>query len=59
MKTIVFNLKYLLVPFFSLITILGLLKGGVFVWTGVLLFVFCTLIDTLTKNIHLRAQFDS
>ena len=59
MKTIFFNLKYLLVPFFSLITILGLLKGGLYVWTGVLLFVFCTLIDTLTKNIHLKAKFDA
>ena len=37
MKTIIFNLKYLLVPIFSLLTILGLLKGEVFVWTGVLL----------------------
>jgi hypothetical protein len=52
------NARYLIVPFMSLIAIVGILFGGSFAWVGVGLFALNTLIDTLTKNIHLPADFD-
>jgi len=42
----------------SIITILGLLSGGINVWAGVALFGISAIVDTATKNIHLRADFD-
>ena len=50
------NARYLIVPISSLITILGIILGGIYAWTGVFLFGLYTVIDTLTKNIHLRAE---
>jgi alkane 1-monooxygenase len=50
------NLRYLIVPISSLITILGIVLGSIYAWTGVFLFGIYTVIDTLTKNIHLRAE---
>ena len=50
------NARYLIVPISSLITILGIVLGGIYAWTGVFLFGIYTVIDTLTKNIHLRAE---
>jgi len=50
------NARYLIVPISSLITILGIILGGIYAWTGVFLFGIYTVIDTLTKNIHLRAE---
>ena len=50
------NARYLIVPISSLITILGIVLGGIYAWTGVFLFGLYTVIDTLTKNIHLRAE---
>ena len=32
--------------------------GGIFAWTGVFLFGLNIILDTVTKNIHLRADFD-
>jgi hypothetical protein len=58
MKKLFVNMRYLIVPAMSVITILGLLSGGNYVWTGVILFGLCAVIDTATKNIHLRADFD-
>ncbi len=52
------NARYLIVPFSSLVTIFGIFQGGVFSWIGVILFGIFTLIDTLTRNIHLRAEKD-
>ena len=52
------NARYLIVPFMSLIAIAGILIGGSFAWVGVALFGLNTIIDTLTKNIHLPADFD-
>ena len=52
------NLRYLIVPISSLVTILGILLGGIYAWTGVFLFGIYTIIDTVTKDIHLRAEKD-
>ena len=58
MRTLFVNTRYLIVPLMSVITILGLITGGIYVWAGVALFVLSAIIDTATKNIHLRADFD-
>ena len=50
------NLRYLLVPISSLVTIMGIVFGSIYAWTGVFLFGIYTVIDTLTRNIHLRAE---
>ena len=48
----------LIVPLMTIATIFGIFLGNNFVWLGVILFGFNTIIDTLTKDIHLRADFD-
>jgi len=53
------NARYLIVPLSSVLTILGILSGGGFAWFGVALFGLYTILDTLTKGIHLRADFDN
>ena len=52
------NARYLIVPTMSIIAILGILIGGAYAWVGVALFGLNTVIDTLTKDIHLPADFD-
>ena len=52
------NLRYLIVPISSLVTILGIFFGGIYAWIGVFLFGIYTIIDTVTKDIHLRAEKD-
>ena len=52
------NLRYLIVPLSSLSVITGIFFGGIYAWTGVFLFGVYTIIDTLTKDIHLRAEKD-
>jgi len=58
MKTLFVNTRYLIVPVMSIITIMGLISGGINVWAGVALFGISAIVDTATKNIHLRADFD-
>ena len=53
------NIRYLIVPAMSLITISGILLGGIYTWIGVILFGINTIIDTVTKNIRHRADFNS
>jgi alkane 1-monooxygenase len=53
------NARYLIVPFSCLATIFGIFQGNVFSWIGVILFGIYTLIDTVTKDIHLRAEKDT
>jgi hypothetical protein len=53
------NARYLIVPASSLMTIFGMFLGGLYSWTGVALFGLYTIIDTLTKDIHLRAEKDN
>ena len=50
------NLRYLIVPISSLVTIMGIVFGSIYAWTGVFLFGIYTVIDTLTRNIHLRTE---
>ena len=57
MKTFFVNARYLIVPVMSVLTIIGILLGGVYAWTGVILFGLNTAVDTLTRNIHHRAEF--
>ena len=52
------NARYLIVPVMSLITIYGIFLGNIFAWVGVFLFGINIIIDTLTKDIHFRADFD-
>lgn len=52
------NARYLIVPISSLITIFGIFIGSTYAWTGVILFGLYTIIDTLTKDIHLKAEID-
>ena len=59
MKTLYVNARYLIVPVMTVITIIGLYFGGIYAWIGAYLFVINTIIDTLTKDIHLRADFDN
>ena len=58
MKTFYVNARYLIVPVMTIATILGLFIGNYYAWLGVILFGLNTIVDTLTKNIHLRADFD-
>ena len=53
------NIRYLIVPAMSLITISGILLGGIYTWIGAILFGINTIIDTATKNIRHRADFNS
>jgi alkane 1-monooxygenase len=53
------NARYLIVPVSSIITIFGIFLGSTYAWTGVILFGFYTIIDTLTKDIHLKAEVDN
>ena len=59
MKKISVNIRYLIVPIMSLATVAGIIAGGIYVWTGVILFGANTFIDILTRDIHHRADFDS
>ncbi len=52
------NTRYLIVPIMTLLTIYGIFIGGAYSWLGVIFFGINILLDTLTKNIHLRADFD-
>lgn len=58
MKTLYVNGRYLIVPVMTFISIFGIFLGGIYSWIGVFLFGFNAILDTITKNIHLRADFD-
>ncbi len=53
------NARYLIVPIMSIVVILSIFIGGAYAWVGVVLFGLNIIIDTLTKNIHLPADFDN
>jgi len=53
------NARYLIVPVSAVITIFGIFLGSTYAWTGVILFGLYTIIDTLTKDIHLKAEVDN
>ncbi len=52
------NARYLIVPVSSIVTITGVLLGGIYAWLGMTLFGLYTVVDTVTKNIRFRAEKD-
>ena len=58
MKKLYVNVRYLIVPVMTVATIIGLYIGGIYCLDRGFLFVINTILDTLTKDIHLRADFD-
>ena len=59
MKKFFINIRYFIVPVLTSVTILGLIVGGPFVWTGAVLFLVGITIDTLVINFHTKgAGFD-
>ena len=52
MKKILINTRYLMAPLLIIVTALGLVAGGIYVWTGVVLFVVGVVVDTLTIFSH-------
>jgi hypothetical protein len=53
-KLILGHLVYLYTPIGIIACLLGILKGGYWAWTGVGIFAFNIVVDTLTSGIHLR-----
>ncbi len=59
MKKFFINIRYFIVPVLCSVTILGLIVGGPFVWTGAVLFLVGITIDTLVIKFHTKgAGFD-
>ena len=52
MGKIFINARYFMAPLLIIVTAFGLAIGGLFVWTGVALFVIGVTIDTLTMFFH-------
>lgn len=53
-KLILGHLVYLYTPLGVLAAMLGILKGGNWVWLGVAIFGFNIVVDTVTSGLHLR-----
>ena len=58
MKKLLINARYLLAPLLILAALFGVLTGGPWVWTGVLLLGLGIIIDTLTTRQTAGAGFD-
>ncbi len=59
MKKILINLRYFLAPILILVSMVGVLVGGPFVWVGVILFGVGIVLDTASMNFHTKgAGFD-
>jgi alkane 1-monooxygenase len=54
MKKFFINIRYFIVPVLCSVTILGLIVGGPFVWTGAVLFLVGITIDTLVIKFHTK-----
>ena len=52
MKKTLINIRYFLAPLLIIVTMLGVLMGGIFVWTGVVLFGAGIILDTLSMSYH-------
>ena len=50
MKKIIVNLQYLVLPVSLLLTLLGVVVGGIWVWTGLALLVIAIVTDTLVTK---------
>jgi len=53
-RLILGHLVYLYTPIGIILCILGILKGGGWVWTGVAIFAINIVVDTLTASIHTK-----
>jgi len=59
MKKILINLRYFLAPILIIVSMVGVLVGGPFVWVGVILFGVGIVLDTASMNFHTKgAGFD-
>tara|TARA_R110001583_G_scaffold171120_1_gene324576 strand:+ start:16598 stop:17779 length:1182 start_codon:yes stop_codon:yes gene_type:complete len=59
MKKILINIRYFLAPILIVVSMIGVLIGGPFVWVGVVLFGVGILLDTLSMPLHTKgAGFD-
>ena len=52
MKKTLINIRYFLAPLLIIVTMLGVLMGDIFVWTGVVLFGVGIIFDTLSMSYH-------
>ena len=57
MKTFYVNVRYLIVPVMTVLTIYGLFLGGIYAWTGVFLFGLNIILDTATKKYPFKSRF--
>lgn len=59
MKKILINIRYFMAPLLILVSMVGVIVGGPYVWTGVVLFGVGILLDTLSMPMHTKgAGFD-
>ncbi len=59
MNKIMINVRYWMAPILIIVSALGILLGGPWVWTGVVLFGVGIVLDTLTMSMHPKgAGFD-
>ncbi|SFJ80434.1 fatty acid desaturase [Methylophaga sulfidovorans] len=59
MKKVLINIRYFMAPLLILVSMIGVLVGGQFAWTGVVLFGVGILLDTLSMPMHTKgAGFD-
>jgi len=59
MKKLLINIRYFLAPILIVVSMVGVLVGGPFVWVGVVLFGVGILLDTLSMPLHTKgAGFD-
>ncbi len=59
MKKIIVNLQYLVLPVSLLLTLLGVIIGGVWVWTGLALLVTAIVTDTIVTAQTLGTGYDN
>jgi len=52
MKKLLINIRYWMAPILILVTLVSVMMGGMFVWTGVVLFGVGILLDMATQSMH-------
>lgn len=58
MKKVLINARYMIAPLLILSTVIGVIAGGPWVWTGVLMLGLGIIVDTLTRTQTPGAGFD-
>jgi len=59
MKKIIVNIQYLVLPLSLLLTLIGIILGGIWVWTGLALLVVAIVTDTLVTSQTQGTGFDT